>query len=88
MKDSKKKLGVGFWVGIVFCLVFIAYIVMIALRAKIFPGDSLLRNMYEEDFAGNVWARLLKTGFIFAICYLIIQVSRYLVKLSKRELSK
>ena len=83
MKNSKKrKLGVGFIIKLVFCAIFAAYIVLIALRTKIFPGDSLIYNMYEEDFATDVVARLLKTGFIFAICFLIFQVSSYFAKLS------
>ena len=82
MKNSKKKLGVGFYVNMVFCVAAAAFIAIICLRSKIFPGDSLIRNMYEEDFATDIFARLLKTAFIFAICYLIIQVSRYLCKLS------
>ena len=83
MKNSKSKMGVGLYIRLAFCLIFVAYIVLIALRAKIFPGDTLIANMYEEDFATNVVARLLKTGFILAICFLIIQASVGAVKLSE-----
>ena len=82
MKNSKSKVGVGLFIRLLFCLIFAAYIVGIVLRTKIFPGDSLIVNMYEEDFLTNVWARLLKTGFILSICFLIIQVSVGFVKLS------
>ena len=83
MKNSKKKLSVGFWIRIAFCLVFIAYIVFIlGLRTLFFKGDTMMYNLYEDEFAGNVIARLLKTGVVFAICFLIIQASTGLVKLS------
>ena len=82
--SKKKKTGVGLILRLVFCVIFAAYIVFIALRAKIFPGDSLIRNMYEEDFATDILARLLKTGFIFAICFLIFQASSGLAKLSDK----
>ena len=85
MKNSKKKkMGVGIVIRIVFCVIFAAYIAVIALRAKLFPGDSLIANMYEEDFATDILARLLKTGFIFAICFLIFQVSSGIAKLSDK----
>ena len=83
MEDSKKKIGAGLYVRIVLSAIFIAYIVvMLGLRTLLFKGDSLIYNMYEEDFAGNVIVRLLKTGVIFSICFLIIQVSHAFVKLS------
>ena len=85
MARSKKKkvIGVGFWVRLCLCLVFAAFVALIFLRGYWAPGDSLIRNMYEEDFAVNVWARLLKTAMIFAICFLIFQVSHGFVKLSE-----
>ena len=84
MKDSKKKLGVGFIIRIILSVLFIGYLVFIlGLRTIIFKGDSLIYNMYADDFATNVWARLLKTVVIFAICFLIIQVSTCFVKLSE-----
>ena len=82
-KKNKLHFGAGFIVRLVFCFIFAAFIVVVALRQKLFPGDSLIANMYEEDFAVNVWARLLKTGMIFAICFLIFQVSHGCVKLSE-----
>ena len=81
-RSKKRKIGVGFWVRLGLCLVFAAFVALIFLRGFWAPGDSLIRNMYEEDFAVNVWARLLKTAMIFAICFLIFQVSHGLVKLS------
>ena len=84
MKNSKKKSSVGLILRIVFCAIFAAYIVVIALRAQFFKGDSLIRNMYEEDFATDILARLLKTGFIFAICFLIFQASSGIAKLSDK----
>ena len=84
MENSKKKIGAGLYVRIVLSAIFIAYIVvMLGLRTLLFKGDSLIYNMYEEDFAANVIVRLLKTGVIFSICFLVIQVSHAFVKLSE-----
>ena len=84
MENSKKKIGAGLCVRIVLSAIFIAYIVvMLGLRTLLFKGDSLIYNMYEEDFAANVIVRLLKTGVIFSICFLVIQVSHAFVKLSE-----
>ena len=85
MKDSKTKLSVGFIVKITLCVVFVAYIVfMLGLRKVIFKGDSIIYNMYEEDFAGEFVVRLLKTLVIFSICFLIIQASTLCVKASDK----
>ena len=82
MKNSK-KLTVGFWIRLGFCLFFLAYVIFIlAFRKMVFGNDTLFYNLYEEEFLGNVWARLLKSGVIFGICFLIIQASTGLVKLS------
>ena len=84
MENSKKEVGAGLYVRIVLSAIFIAYIVvMLGLRTLLFKGDSLIYNMYEEDFAANVIVRLLKTGVIFSICFLVIQVSHAFVKLSE-----
>ncbi|MBR4378456.1 MAG: mechanosensitive ion channel family protein [Bacilli bacterium] len=88
MKNSKKKKGirVGLWVRLGFCIIFAAFIVVIALRTKLFPGDSVIYNMYDPDFEPNGTERvligLLKTGMIFSICFLIFQVSHGCVRLS------
>ena len=83
MENSKKKVGAGLYVRIAFSVSFIAYIVlMLGLRGLLFKNVPIIYNMYEEDLATNVVARLLKTGVIFSICFLIIQVSHAFVKLS------
>ena len=83
MKDSKKVLGVGFWVRVVLCLAAIGYLVVIfGLRTILFKDTGLIYNLYEADFAGDVVGRLLRTLVIFAICFLVIQVSSGCVKLS------
>ena len=87
MKKSKKKgFKVGILLRIAFCIIFAAFIVVIALRSKLFPGDSLIYNMYDRNYepagAEKAWIGLLKTGMIFSICFLVFQISHACVKLS------
>ena len=82
MKGSK-KIGVGLIVKIAICLVFAAYVAAIFARQAIFPKESLLANLFAEDNALNVYARIAKTGFVIALCYVIMQLSNCLVKLSE-----
>ena len=85
-KSKKAKKGLitgGLIVRILFILIFAAYVTVVFLRAKIFPGDSVFYTMYDEEMELNVWARLLKTGMVFGMCFLIMQVSTLIAKLSE-----
>ena len=82
MKGSK-KVGVGLIVKIAVCLVFAAYVAMIFARQVFFPKESLLYNVFAEDNALNVYARIAKTGFVIALCYVVMQLSNILVKVSE-----
>lgn len=82
-KDFFKEMKVGTWVKLAVCLVFFVYFLLILLRTKIFPGDSLLYNLFEEDKSAELVVRLLKTVFLIAICYVIMQISNVFVKLSE-----
>ena len=88
MKNSKKKIGVGFWIKMAICLIFVAYAVLYFLRIKVFGGDSVIVKILEEDYEPNsterIWIGLMKTGLIFAICFLIFQISSYVVLLSDK----
>jgi len=81
-KFSLKDLKVSTWVKIGICVAFLAYVILILLRTKIFPGDSLIYNLFEEDRAGELVVRLLKMLELIAICYIIMQLSNILVKVS------
>jgi len=84
MEKSKERKGlkVGTWIKIAVCVVFVAYVVLILLRKKIFPGDTLIYNLFEEDRSGELVVRLLKMVELIAICYVIMQLSNIFVKLS------
>ena len=88
MKNSSKKWGVGLIIRLAFCLIFAAFIVVIALEKQLFPGDTLMHNVIYPEEAFDPTAtqlliiRILKTCFIFSICFLIFQVSHGCVKLS------
>ena len=85
-RGKKGVVGTGLYVRLAFCVIFAAFIVVYALRSKIFPGDSLMYNITNEDFEPTqtqiILIGLLKTVFIFSICFLIFQVSHCCVKLS------
>jgi len=81
-KFSLKDVKVGTWVKLGVCLAFLVYVVLILLRTKIFPGDSLLYNLFEEDRAGDLVVRILKTLVLIGVCYIIMQLSNILVKVS------
>ena len=88
MNNSSKKWGAGLIIRLAFCLIFAAFIVVIALEKKLFPGDTLMHNVIYPEDAFDPTAtqlliiRILKTCFIFSICFLIFQVSHGCVKLS------
>ena len=88
MENSKKKFGVGFWIKMAICLIFVAYAVLYFIRIQVFGGDSVIVKLLEKDYEplGNerIWIGLMKTGLIFAICFLIFQVSSCVVLLSDR----
>ena len=86
MANSKneKKISVGFIVKMAVCLVFIGFLVVIFARKAIFKGDTLIYNLYEEDHAGELVPRLLKTVVVFAFCYAIMQISNIFVMLSDK----
>ena len=88
MNGSKKSIG-GLIVRLAFFLVFAGYIVVIELAAHgiLFPKEFILSNVLlkEEELAKGllVWVRLLKTLFVFSICFVVMQISTLIVKLSE-----
>ena len=87
MEKSEQKglkgIKVGTWIKIAVCVVFVAYVVFILLRKKFFPGDSLIYNLFEEDKSTELVVRILKMVELIAICYVIMQLSNILVKVSE-----
>ena len=83
-KSGKKGIKVSLIVRAVVCLLFVAYIVAIHLRAKLFPGDSLLFNLYSTKYDEDVVARLLRTLMILSYCYVIMQISNVVAFLSEK----
>ena len=83
MEKSKKSIKPGTWVKIAVCAVFVLYVVFILLRKTFFPGSSLIYNLMEEDMAGELVVRIMKMGLLIAICYVIMQLSNILVKVSE-----
>ena len=86
MNNSKNKFGVGFWIKMAICVIFVAYAVIYFLRIQVFGGDSVIVKLLEDDYEPvrneRIWIGLMKTGLIFAICFLIFQVSSCVVLLS------
>ncbi len=82
--NGSKKLGAGFFVKIAVCVVFAAYVALIFVGKFIFPKESILYNLFAEANALNVYARIAKTGFVIALCYVIMQLSNIFVALSDK----
>lgn len=83
-KSGKNGIKVSLIVRAVVCLVFVAYIVVIHLRAKLFPGESLLFNLYSTKYDEDVVARLLRTLMILSYCYVIMQISNVVAFYSEK----
>ena len=82
--EKLKGIKVGTWVKCAVCLVFVAYILVIHLRSKIFPGDSLLFNLYSTQYDLDTVARLLRTLMILSYCYVIMQLSNIVAFASEK----
>ena len=81
--NSSKKVGVGLFVKIAFCLIFAAYIAFVFLGKLFFPKNSLLFNIFADEYDKDVYARLARTGFTICVCYLVMQLSNIIVKISE-----
>ena len=83
-KEKQKIFGGAFWLRAILVLIFAAYVVFIlGLRTMFFKGDTIMFNLYEVDNGAIWWVRLLKMGVVFGICFIIIEASTGLVKLSE-----
>jgi small conductance mechanosensitive channel len=82
--NGSKKLGVGFFVKIAVCVVFAAYVVLVFLGGMLFPKESIMHNLFADANALNVFARIAKTGFVIALCYVIMQLSNIFVVVSDK----
>jgi small conductance mechanosensitive channel len=82
--NSSKKLGAGFFVKLVFFLICVAYIVVVYLSGQLFGNESYMANILVPKFAEETYVRIAKTGFVFAFCYAIMQVSSVFVFVSDK----
>ncbi len=82
--NGSKKLGVGFFVKLAVCVVFVAYVVLVLLGSKIFPKESLMSNIFADENKEIVYVRIAKTGYVIALCYVIMQLSNIFVWLSAK----
>ena len=82
--EKIKGIKVATWVKLVVCLIFVGYIVVIHAREAIFPGGSMLHDLYADQYAGDFVARLLKTLMIFSYCYVIMQISNVVAFASEK----
>ena len=82
--EKLKGIKIGTWVKCAVCLIFVAYIIIIHLREKIFPESSLLFNLYSTKYDLDTVARLLRTLMIFSYCYVIMQLSNIVAFASEK----
>jgi small conductance mechanosensitive channel len=82
--EKLKGIKVGTWVKFAVCLVFVAYILIIHLRGKIFPTESMLFNLYSTQYDLDTVARLLRTLMILSYCYVIMQLSNIVAFASEK----
>ena len=55
----------------VFDAIFVAFLLVIILRKNIFPGDSIIYNMYDPNYARDAWVIVLKTLVIIIGCVIL-----------------
>lgn len=79
-----KKLSVKAIINYVLCALFLGVVVVVLLREFIFPADSVFFNLYAEEVAGDLVVKLLKTLFVIALAYLIIQASSLVLFLGQK----
>ena len=82
-KKSNLKLA-GLIINLVIDAIFLAFIIIIALRKEIFKPDSLLFNLYEDDFAKQTDVRIVKTIVIVAACVVSSEVGKWIAKLGTK----
>ena len=82
--NGSKKIGAGLFIKIAVCIVFAAYVALVFLGKMFFPKESIMYNLFAEANALNVFARIAKTGFVIAFCYVIMQLSNIIVALSEK----
>ena len=83
--NGSKKLGAGFFVKIAVCIVFAAYVALVLCGQFIFKDKaSIMHNLFAEANDLNVYARIARTGFVIALCYVIMQLSNIFVWLSTK----
>ena len=64
--------------------ILVAFLLVIILRKNIFPGDSIVYNMYDPNYAMNAWVIVLKTLVIVIGCILVMQISNLLLLLPEK----
>ena len=79
--EKKKKSKVGLIVTLCIDAVFITFLLLVILRKYVFPGDSIIYNMYDPNYAGDIWVKILKTVVIIMGCVLVIQISNIALKI-------
>lgn len=82
---KEKKVSKGWLITkIAINAVFIAFLIVIIIRQYIFPGTSIIYNMYNPDYATNIWVKILKTLVIVVGCILVIEVSGLILRLPSK----
>ncbi|MBO7614227.1 MAG: mechanosensitive ion channel family protein [Bacilli bacterium] len=82
MEEKKSNLKLmGLIINLVIDAIFLAFVIIIACRKFVFKPDSLLYNLYEEDFAKQTDVRILKTVVIIAACAVSSEVGKWVAKL-------
>lgn len=82
MEEKKSNLKlIGLIINLVIDAIFLAFVIIIAARKSIFKPNSLLFNLYEEDFAKQTDVRIIKTIVIIAACVVSSEVGKWVAKL-------
>lgn len=79
-----KKLKPELIVKIALCLVFACYIVLISISSSIFEPTSIMYDIYDETIEKLISVKLLKSAYVIAIGYIVVQVSNLLVYISSK----
>lgn len=80
----EKSNSVKLILKIAVAVVFAAFVVLVLLRANIFPTDSFMYNLYDDAVKDNLSVKLVKSLFVICEFSLIIMVANLITKLSDK----
>ena len=81
---EQKKSKTGLIIKLCIDAILVAFLLVIILRKRIFAGDSIVYNLYDPNYAGDTWVKILKTLVIIMGCVLVMQATNVILWLTEK----